>query len=158
MPFDTMQRQILAPIKNALIKHVTLNGDVVEHRLLLDPSQFLPLFFLQMEHLYIRIWEDGTGAYFQADADSLFGFSVQGEGDIPRSLRALLFYHSLQPFITEQSLDLDGLIHQWSPAFDALLNSAISSQSVLVSDILSGLGSLPDLKSQLMPSMMRASL
>jgi|GEM_PF-3405446 len=158
MPFDTMQRQVLVPIKNALIKRATLNGDVVEHRLLLDPSQFLPLFFLQMEYLYSRIWDDGTGASFKAEADSLFGFSINDEGDIPRSLRALLFYHSLRPFITEQNLDLDGLIHQWSPTFDTLLNSVASSQSVLVCDVLTGSGSLIDLKSNLAPPMMRASL
>lgn len=158
MPFDTMQRRIFTPIKDALIKHVTLNGDVVEHRLLLDPSQFLPLFFLQMEYLYTRIWDDGTGAHFQAESDSLFGFSVQGEGNIPPSLRALLFYHSLQPFITDQSLDLDGLIHQWSPAFDALLNTAVSSNPVLVCDVLMGFGSRGIPASNLASSVMRASL
>lgn len=136
MSFDIVQRRIFMPIQNALVSDVTLNGESVEPRLILEPAQFLPLFYLQMEHLYSNIWDGGTQASFKAAKDGLFGVSLGEDNHIPASLRALLFYHSLQSFISNKTLNLDGLIHQWSPVLDAALNLFSHQLSIPVLDIL----------------------
>lgn len=136
MPLEPLSLSALTRIKDALVRQAVLHGDQIDTSLIMDRSQILPLFFLDMEQSHVKIWNKGSKAQFILHTDSLFGVHVEDGGDIPFSIRAMLFYHSLKTLTREGHLDLDPLVHRWSPMLDGAMETLVEGQSYTVFDIL----------------------